>query len=150
MKKIRISKIFNFEMAHVLKNYDGPCKNIHGHSYKLVVTISGEPLIDPSNPKDGMLLDFSILKSIVKDKIVDKFDHAVVIIKGHKESLLTEEGIANLKVIETSFQPTSENLVLYFVSLLESELPKNITLEKLTLNETASSYVEWCREDNIN
>jgi 6-pyruvoyltetrahydropterin/6-carboxytetrahydropterin synthase len=54
MNKIRVSKEFHFEMAHALWNYDGPCKNIHGHSYKLIVTVIGTPLNDPNNPKNGM------------------------------------------------------------------------------------------------
>ncbi len=63
---IRVTKEFPFEMAHVLWNYDGPCKNVHGHSYRLFVTLSGYPSDDPLNPKNGMVIDFSDLKKIVK------------------------------------------------------------------------------------
>jgi 6-pyruvoyltetrahydropterin/6-carboxytetrahydropterin synthase len=51
MAKIRLTKEFNFEMAHALWNYDGLCKNIHGHSYKLLVTVIGEAITDKKNPK---------------------------------------------------------------------------------------------------
>ena len=63
---IRVTKEFPFEMAHVLWNYDGPCKNVHGHSYRLFVTLSGFPTDNKDNPKNGMVIDFSDLKSIVK------------------------------------------------------------------------------------
>ena len=56
---IRITKIFTFETAHVLYNYDGKCKNMHGHSYKLFVTVKGIPINDLDHPKNGMVVDFT-------------------------------------------------------------------------------------------
>ena len=79
MTKIRITKEFVFDMAHALSNYDGKCKNIHGHTYKLFVTLIGIPCEDCSSPKNGMVLDFGDLKNIVKIPIVDVFDHALVV-----------------------------------------------------------------------
>jgi 6-pyruvoyltetrahydropterin/6-carboxytetrahydropterin synthase len=76
---IRVTKEFPFEMAHVLWNYDGPCKNVHGHSYRLFVTLSGVPADNQENPKNGMVIDFSDLKSIIKNEIVNIFDHSVVL-----------------------------------------------------------------------
>ena len=66
---IRVTKEFPFEMAHVLWNYDGPCKNVHGHSYRLFVTIYGTPSTNQDDPKNGMVIDFSDLKSIIKKQI---------------------------------------------------------------------------------
>ena len=63
---IRVTKEFSFEMAHALWNYDGPCRNVHGHSYRLFVTLYGKPLEEQDNPKNGMVIDFSDLKRIVK------------------------------------------------------------------------------------
>ena len=62
---IRVTREFTFEMAHVLRNYDGPCRNVHGHSYRLFVTIAGTPIDNSDNPKNGMVIDFSELKNIV-------------------------------------------------------------------------------------
>ena len=78
MSTIRITKQFSFETGHALYGYDGKCKNVHGHSYKLSVTVIGEPITDNSNVKFGMVIDFSDLKKIVKEEIVDLFDHATV------------------------------------------------------------------------
>ena len=75
MQKIRITKQFSFETGHALHGYDGKCKNIHGHSYRLDVTVIGKPVADESNPKCGMVIDFSDLKKIATDEIVDVFDH---------------------------------------------------------------------------
>jgi len=69
MSIIRITKRFNFEAGHALHGYEGKCKNIHGHSYKLDVTVQGIPIKDRSNPKYGMVIDFADLKKIVKEEI---------------------------------------------------------------------------------
>ena len=77
MPKIRITKKFSFEMAHALYNYDGLCRNIHGHTYKLEVTLLGEAQKNAGQPKDGMVMDFGALKKLVNKKIVHVFDHAL-------------------------------------------------------------------------
>ena len=78
MSRIRITKQFNFETGHALYGYDGKCKNVHGHSYKLSVTVIGTPITDRDNVKFGMVIDFTDLKKIVKEEIVDQFDHAMI------------------------------------------------------------------------
>ena len=70
MNKIRITKHFDFETAHALYGYDGKCKNIHGHSYHLHVTVIGIPIDDDQDPKNGMVMDFGDLKVIVKNEII--------------------------------------------------------------------------------
>ena len=86
MSKIRITKQFSFETGHALYGYDGKCKNVHGHSYKLSVTVIGTPILDHSNVKYGMVIDFSDLKKIVREEIVDQFDHATVFNKNTPHS----------------------------------------------------------------
>ena len=78
MSFIRITKQFSFETGHALYGYDGKCKNVHGHSYKLSVTVIGKPIADKNNVKYGMVIDFSDLKQIVKEDIVNVFDHATI------------------------------------------------------------------------
>ena len=78
MSTIRITKRFSFEAGHALYGYDGKCKNVHGHSYKLYVTVIGSPITDTTNVKLGMVIDFGDLKKIVKQEVVDKFDHATI------------------------------------------------------------------------
>ena len=75
---IRITKKFDFEAGHALFGYDGKCKNLHGHSYKLYVTVIGEPINNPHNVKNGMVIDFGDLKRIVQEQIIEAFDHAMV------------------------------------------------------------------------
>tara|TARA_R110002049_G_scaffold181169_4_gene348233 strand:- start:31 stop:480 length:450 start_codon:yes stop_codon:yes gene_type:complete len=149
MSKIRITKQFSFETGHALFGYDGKCRNVHGHSYKLSVTVIGSPITDTTHVKLGMVIDFSDLKKIVKEEIVDKFDHATVFNKNtpHIELAkeLTERGHS---VILAEYQPTSENMVIDFAAKIQARIPKSITLHSLKLQETDSSFAEWYAIDN--
>ena len=149
MNTIRITKEFDFEMAHALLGYDGLCKNIHGHSYKLSVTIIGKPLEDKKSAKFGMLLDFRLLKKIVKDCIINKFDHALLLNKKYPKKLLSEIKNNFEKIIVSDYQPTSENIIIDFANRIKKQLPENIELFSLKLHETATSYSEWYRDDNV-
>ena len=149
MQNIRITKQFSFETGHALHGYDGKCKNIHGHSYRLDVTVIGKPVADESNPKCGMVIDFSDLKKIAKDEIVDVFDHATVFNKDtpHLElaMLLKSKGH---NVLLVDYQPTTEMMVIDFAEKIKKRLPNNIKLHALKLQETATSFAEWFANDN--
>ena len=149
MSKIRITKQFNFETGHALYGYDGKCKNVHGHSYKLSVTVIGSPITDTNNVKYGMVIDFGDLKKIVKEEIVDIFDHATVFNQNtpHIE-LANELKTRGHHVILVDYQPTSENMVIDFAAKIKSRLPENIELHSLRLQETETSFAEWYQSDN--
>lgn len=150
MGTIRITKQFNFETGHALYGYDGKCRNVHGHSYKLSVTVIGTPITDPTNVKLGMVIDFGDLKKIVKGEIVNQFDHATVFNKNtpHIEVAkeLTDRGH---NVILADYQPTSENMVIDFAKKIKDRLPENIQLHSLKLQETDTSFAEWYASDNL-
>jgi 6-pyruvoyltetrahydropterin/6-carboxytetrahydropterin synthase len=150
MNKIRITKQFSFETGHALYGYDGKCKNVHGHSYKLNVTVIGTPITDTSNVKYGMVIDFGDLKRIVKTEIVDKFDHATVFNKNtpHVE-LARELENRDHSVILVDYQPTSENMVIDFAEKIKRQLPSNIELFSLKLQETETSFAEWFASDQV-
>jgi 6-pyruvoyltetrahydropterin/6-carboxytetrahydropterin synthase len=147
MNVIRITKEFSFEMAHALFGYDGPCKNIHGHSYHLSVTVKGIPIKDKNNPKKGMILDFSELKAIVKP-IVDKLDHATILNAGSPHKKLAEENILFEKLVLVDYQPTCENMLIDIATKIKSQLKEEISLHHLKLRETPTSFAEWFAEDN--
>ena len=149
MSNIRITKQFSFETGHALYGYDGKCKNVHGHSYKLSVTVIGKPISDNSNVKFGMVIDFSDLKKIVNEEIVDVFDHATVFNKNtpHVE-LAAELENRGHHVILVNYQPTSENMVTDFAQKIKNRLPADIKLHSLKLQETDTSFAEWYTSDN--
>lgn len=146
---IRITKIFTFETAHILYGYDGKCKNVHGHSYKLFVTLKGEPINDLNHHKNGMVLDFGDLKTIVKEEIVNVWDHAIMLnaLSPHKDlgQSLVEQGH---KVIYCNYQPTCENMLYDIAEKIKARLPKSVQLAYLKLHETENSYGEWFAEEN--
>ena len=146
MKTIRITKQFKMEMAHALYGYDGLCKNIHGHSYRLWVTLRGPVLDERGHEKDGMVLDFGLLKRLVKPHIIDKYDHSFVLNANSSHANIDLSAFE--KVYLLPYQPTSENLVNDFVSIIKNQLPDNIELYKVVLSETANSFAEWCLDDN--
>lgn len=149
MANIRITKQFSFETGHALYGYDGKCKNVHGHSYRLDVTVIGQPISDTSNVKFGMVIDFGDLKKIVKEEIVDVFDHATVFNKNTPHIELAKElEDRGHNVLLVNYQPTSEMMVIDFAEKIKNRLPDNIKLHSLKLSETATSYAQWYARDN--
>jgi len=151
MKKqpvIRITKEFKFEMAHALKGYDGPCRNVHGHSYGLLVTLAGTPITEENHPKLGMVMDFGDLKKIVKETVVDVFDHALVLSDKMPADLIEKLTENFEKIILLPYQPTSELMIVDMAQRIQSRLPQHVTLKYLQLRETVTSYAEWFAEDN--
>ena len=132
-------------MAHALKNYQGDCANIHGHSYELDVTVIG--LIAP-NDGGGMVTDFKKLKSIVQEYIIDVFDHSLVMNAEMDAQQKQALGSLTGKVHFMPFNPTSENMLTEFVSRLEPQFRQDISLHHLKLRETANCFAEWYAGDN--
>ena len=147
--KIRITKEFSLETGHALYGYDGLCKNVHGHSYKLYVTVIGDPIENKSDVKLGMVIDFGDLKKIIKEEIIIPFDHATVLNcnSPHKELANEMEEKGN-KIIRVNYQPTCEMLVTDFAKKIKKRLPQNLKLYSLKLRETATAFAEWYAGDN--
>jgi 6-pyruvoyltetrahydropterin/6-carboxytetrahydropterin synthase len=145
---IRVTKEFSFEMAHALWNYDGPCRNVHGHSYRLFVTLTGTPAIDQQNPKNGMVIDFTDIKNIVKKEIINVFDHSTTVSGSYDNKKLDAFKMMLGNVIVVDYQPTCENLVADFASRIKKHLPDQVILHSLKLYETATSCAEWYASDN--
>lgn len=120
---VNVTKLFEFEASHHLPHYDGACHNIHGHSYKLEVTVSGQVSKNENDPKCGMIIDFKDLKAIVKSVAVDKYDHS------------------NLN--EFFPNPTAEIMVKQIAVDIMSKLPQEVYLMSCKLWETSTSYAEW-------
>lgn len=147
MPVLRITKEFRFEGAHALPGYDGRCRNIHGHSYILYVTIKGEPLCGTNSPKEGMVVDFKELKAVVNENIIDIFDHALILRKDAVAARELAAGYGNVVLVD--FQPTTENLICYFAQVLREKLPQGAELFSLKMHETAGSFAEWYASDNL-
>lgn len=132
-KEITVVKEFTFESAHRLPEYKGKCRNIHGHSYKLLVGYKG-----PINEDTGMVIDFSIVKKIVEEEIVDVLDHKML------------NDVKDVSGESFPYKcPTAENMIRWIVIKLrdEGKMPSIfVNLEFIRLYETETSYAEWRKE----
>lgn len=146
MNKVRVTKLFNFETAHALDGYEGKCRDIHGHSYKLSVTVLGVPNNNLMLSECGMVVDFGDLKKIVNENIVDKYDHHLVLREDTRFKGIEEK---NERVRYVPYQPTAENMLLDMVKIVQENLPSDLTLVAMSLWETQSSFAEWRIEDNL-
>lgn len=121
--KVSVTKIITFDSAHNLIDYNGPCRNLHGHTYKLEVTIKGEIR------EDGMVIDFNILKEILNKNIIETLDHRYL------NEVMSEN-------------PTCENTIVWIWNKLENEMKKlKVELDKIVLWETPNSFATLVRSD---
>ncbi len=145
---ISVTKIFNFEMAHALNGYNGPCSNIHGHSYELHVTVrQAEERLGKLIPP-GFIIDFKELKEIVNTKVISLLDHKLVLSYEYMNSLESHTSFKNLFLFGT--EPTAENLILFISKELIASLPPEASLHSLKLFETGNSYAEWVNDTRGN
>ena len=126
---IKTTKSFTFDAAHFLPHHKGKCSAMHGHTYKLEVTVvrdNGKLITGGSD--DGMVMDFSDLKEVVGVEVIDKVDHKI----------LNEV---------FPFRTTAENMVAHIFGVLTDKLqPRGVTVDRVKLWETADSYAEACHE----
>ncbi len=132
---ISVTKIFTFETAHRISNYQGSCRNVHGHSYKLLVTVAAE-----SPSADDMVIDFKVLKEMVKRQIIDKLDHTLLLKENPENKFLFKDFPDRIFWMQT--EPTAERMVEWMGEQLKPLLPQHVFLSKISLYETESSLVE--------
>lgn len=133
---ISITKEFTFETAHRISNHPGACKHIHGHSYRLLVTVSADQI-----KENDMIIDFKDLKQIVNDEVIDFFDHALLLKRNEENSKFSQQ--LDSKIFWMEFEPTVERLIDYIRIQIQQALNEPVFLKKLKLFETASSFGEW-------
>ncbi len=128
-------------MVYAIHGYTGACKNIHGHSYELLVTVSGSVTKEEYIPAPGFIYDFNELKQLVNKFIIRVLDHKLVLSKNYIEKHPFIRSQENLIILEA--QPTAENLINYMHQILSAVLPSPIKLAELTLYETKDSFARW-------
>ncbi|ADR22708.1 6-carboxytetrahydropterin synthase QueD [Marivirga tractuosa] len=133
---ISITKEFSFETAHRISNHPASCKHIHGHSYRLFVTVSADEI-----QENDMIIDFKELKQIINEKVIKTFDHALVLKRNDENTKLAQNIDSNIFWME--FEPTVERLLDYIRKQIQNSLAEPVFLKKLKLYETATSFGEW-------
>lgn len=128
-------------MAHAILGYQGVCKNIHGHSYELHVTVTSGEKNQEYIPAPGFVIDFKELKKIVTAAVIEEFDHKLVLSRNYLNENPSIQSLENLVIWEV--EPTAENLLIYIQHKLSSKLPSTVGLVELKLFETKNSYARW-------
>lgn len=133
---LSITKLFSFEAAHRISNYQGACSQVHGHSYKLQITISAE-----MPGENDMVLDFKILKDLVQNHIISFWDHSLML----KENAENRQFFLNYpgKIYWMESEPTAERMLLNIRRKLDPVLPDHVNLEEIVLVETETSFAKW-------
>ena len=132
---MKIAKEFNWEMGHRLKFHNGKCKNLHGHSYKCIVELTGEP------DANGMVMDYYDLNKLV-NPIIDELDHSFMVFKNDVEVIDALDKLNSRKVV-VEFETTAENICGYLIDRIKlKSLPSNIKSVKVRVLETENSYAE--------
>ncbi len=138
---LKVAKEFSFDMAHLLDGHDGKCQNLHGHTYKLQVIVSGET--EDNGAKKGMVIDFADLKKVVNDLIISSMDHAFI----YDQSSERETKIAQLlqqlnsKTFALPVRSTAENLAQFIFQRLQENV--GFHLHSVRLWETPTSFAEY-------
>ena len=132
---MKIAKEFRWEMGHRLPEHFGLCKNIHGHSYKMLVEFEGEL------NKDEMVIDYCDVEKII-NPIIETLDHSFMVNKDDKPVLEFLEKMNSKKVV-VDFQSTAENICNYILNeVKKSNLPSNVKEIKVRVFETTDDYAE--------
>ncbi len=132
---MKIAKEFKWEMGHRLPFHEGKCRNLHGHSYRCMIELTGQP------DKNGMLLDYYELKKIV-DPIIDKMDHSFMVFEKDLELIEILDKLGSNKLV-VNFESTAENICVYLLNeIRKSSLPSNVESVKVRVLETDNTYAE--------
>lgn len=144
MSKFRLTKQFRLEMAHALVGYRGKCNRLHGHSYRLEVTVECDSYdLQCEGEEMGMGIDFGSIRNIVEQAVVTPYDHSLIIRNCEETREVVEVLSRHFEAIHAvEWQPTSENMASHFASLLQPLLPEGIRLHSLRLHETANNCAE--------
>ncbi|MCC7534023.1 MAG: 6-carboxytetrahydropterin synthase [Bacteroidia bacterium] len=133
---LSITRIFKFEAAHAISNHSGACRNIHGHSYHLEITI-----VPKAGLVNNMVMDFKELKGIVEKSILNDYDHALILKNGIWDKAIIDS--ISPKTIWLQEEPTAEIIITDMVARITPLLPAHVYLKKLLLKETAKCYAAW-------
>lgn len=137
---ISITKIFRFEAAHAIYSYPGVCAHVHGHSYELHVSIRSKSEEHGYIDRLGIIFDFKDLKKLVAGA-VNQLDHKIILSKTYLKNAPQKFTDDELTLFD--YEPTAENLLLFFRDRIKKELPETVSLLHLKLWETRDSYAEW-------
>ena len=146
---MHITRRLEFDAGHRIPNHNSQCKHLHGHRYAIEITLSGDIITQEGISEQGMVMDFSDVKRIAKEQVVDAWDHAFLVYRGDTTVLAFLNTIPGHKTIVLDVVPTAENLAKAAFMLLDpayrDTYNNHLTLERVRLYETPNNWADFLR-----
>jgi len=146
---MQITRRLEFDAGHRIPNHNSQCKHLHGHRYTIEITLSGDVVTTEGVSEQGMVMDFSDVKHIAKERVVDKWDHAFLVYRGDKAVLDFLNSLPGHKTVVLDVIPTAENLAKVAFDLLLDAYHDNygnqLRLERVRLYETPNNWADHTR-----
>lgn len=146
---MHITRRLEFDAGHRIPNHNSQCKHLHGHRYAIEITLSGDIIMQEGISEQGMVMDFSDVKRIAKEQVVDAWDHAFLVYRGDTTVLAFLNTIPGHKTVVLDAVPTAENLAKAAFMLLDpayrDTYNNHLTLERVRLYETPNNWADFLR-----
>ena len=147
---MHITRRLEFDAGHRIPNHNSQCKHLHGHRYALEITLSGDIINQEGISEQGMVMDFSDVKRIAKEQVVDAWDHAFLVYRGDKAVMDFLHTLADHKTVILEVVPTAENLAQVAFKLLDhaylDKYNNHLTQQRVRLYETPNNWADCIRE----
>jgi 6-pyruvoyltetrahydropterin/6-carboxytetrahydropterin synthase len=142
-----------FDSGHRIPHHQSQCQHLHGHRYGIEVTLSGDIIETEGSPRQGMVMDFSDVKTIARREIVDAWDHAFLVYRGDRLVLDFLNSIPGHKTVVLENVPTAENLAIEAFNILDRAYQdfygNHLRLERVRLFETPNSWADAVRGEHF-
>jgi len=143
---MQITTRLEFDAGHRIPSHKSQCKNLHGHRYAIEITLSGDIITLENASENGMVMDFSDVKSIAKSAVVDVWDHAFLVYQYDNEILNFLNALPNHKTVVFPTVPTAENMAAEAFKILKNQYQdtygNHLKLEKVRLYETPNNWAD--------
>ncbi len=145
-----ITRRLEFDAGHRIPTHNSQCKHLHGHRYAIEITLSGDIITTEGLSEQGMVMDFSDVKRIAKERLVDAWDHAFLVYRGDRVVCDFLAGLPNHKTVILDAVPTAENLAKIAFAILDpayqDSYANHLRLERVRLYETPNNWADYIRE----
>lgn len=146
---MQITRRLEFDAGHRIPNHNSQCRHLHGHRYAIEITLSGDVVTTEGVSEQGMVMDFSDVKRIAKEKVVDAWDHAFIVYRNDKSVLEFLNTMPGHKTVVLDVVPTAENLARVAFELLngayQDTYGNHLQLERVRLYETPNNWADHTR-----
>jgi len=143
---MQITTRLEFDAGHRIPSHKSQCKNLHGHRYAIEITLSGDIITLENASENGMVMDFSDVKTIAKSAVIDVWDHAFLVYQHDKEILNFLNSLPNHKTVVFPTVPTAENMAAEAFKILKNQYQdtfgNHLKLEKVRLYETPNNWAD--------